>query len=128
MTAPGVSRELARYRKGNYREVAYDLRFTVPRERGEAVRGWAGISLTLDRQLPLAVDFRGDSSSVESVHLNGEAVDYIFRDEHIIVDARETSTGENRLEIAFTPADQSLNRRDDFLYTLLVPDRARTLL
>ena len=27
----------------------------------------------------------------------------------------------------FTPADQSLNRRDEFLYTLLVPDRARTV-
>ncbi len=127
MTAPGVSRELARYRKENYREVAYNLRFAIPHERGEAVRGWAEISLALDKPLPLAVDFRGKPSSVESVCLNGEAVDYIFRDEHIVVDARETSAGMNFLEVVFTPADQSLNRRDDFLYTLLVPDRARTL-
>ena len=27
----------------------------------------------------------------------------------------------------FTAGDQSLNRNDEFLYTLLVPDRARTL-
>ena len=37
------------------------------------------------------------------------------------------AVGENRVAITFTPADQSLNRRDEFLYTLLVPDRARTV-
>lgn len=31
------------------------------------------------------------------------------------------------MTIEFTANDQSLNRRDEFLYTLLVPDRARTL-
>ncbi len=38
-----------------------------------------------------------------------------------------TRSGENTVEIAFTAGDQSLNRNDSFLYTLLVPERARTL-
>ena len=35
--------------------------------------------------------------------------------------------GKNELSIAFTAGDQSLNRNEDFLYTLLVPDRASTV-
>lgn len=124
---PGVSRELAGWRKDNYSEVAYSLRFSIPQERDSAVRGQAAISVRLDKPVPLVVDFRGDTSFVESVRLNGGAANYVFHDEHIIVDAAQTAKGENLLEIVFTPADQSLNRRDDFLYTLLVPDRARTL-
>ena len=38
-----------------------------------------------------------------------------------------TRSGENTVEITFTAGDQSLNRNDSFLYTLLVPERARTL-
>ncbi len=127
MTEPGVSSELARWRKDNYREVAYNLRFSVPQERNSAVRGQAAILVKFDEPTPLVVDFRGDPASVESVRLNGGAVDYAVRNEHIIVDAAQTAKGENLMEIVFTAADQSLNRRDDFLYTLLVPDRARTL-
>ena len=44
-----------------------------------------------------------------------------------MIDTREVANGENRVTIEFTANDQSLNRRDEFLYTLLVPDRARTL-
>lgn len=127
LTVPGVSRELAQYRQDHYSEVVYRLKFAIPQERREAVRGRAEISLSLERPLPLVLDFRGDSSSVDSVRLNGQPVAYVFRDEHILIDAQQTAVGENRLEIVFTPADQSLNRREDFLYTLLVPDRARTL-
>ena len=59
--------------------------------------------------------------------LNGRKVPYTVKDEHIVIDTREVANGENRVTIEFTANDQSLNRRDEFLYTLLVPDRARTL-
>ncbi len=127
LSAPGVSRELAQYRQEHYREVVYHLQFSVPQQRNQPVQGKAEIVLTLEKPSPLIADFRGDSSAVEYVRLNGQPVPYVFRDEHISIDARETVSGENRLEVGFTPLDQSLNRRDDFLYTLLVPDRARTL-
>ncbi|MEZ7955013.1 MAG: aminopeptidase, partial [Bacteroidales bacterium] len=35
--------------------------------------------------------------------------------------------GKNEIKVDFLAGEQSLNRREDFLYTLLVPDRARTL-
>ena len=36
-----------------------------------------------------------------------------------MIDTREAADGENRVTIEFTANDQSLNRRDEFLYTLL---------
>ncbi len=123
----GVSRELAQYREENYQDVTYYLQFAIPQQKEQAVEGEAEIVLRLEQPSPLVADFRGDSLSIRQVRLNGRTVPYEFRNEHLWIDARETVAGENRLEVAFTPQDQSLNRRDDFLYTLLVPDRARTL-
>ena len=51
----------------------------------------------------------------------------IIQNEHIVIPAALTKAGENTVDIVFTAGDQSLNRNDEFLYTLLVPDRARTL-
>ena len=48
-----------------------------------------------------------------------------MRDEHVIVSAETLSPGHNAVDIEFTAGDGSLNRQDDFLYTLFVPDRAR---
>lgn len=59
--------------------------------------------------------------------LNGRKVPYTVKDEHIVIGAKDVANGENRVTVEFTANDQSLNRRDEFLYTLLVPDRARTL-
>ncbi len=124
---PGVSRELASYRKANYRDVSYTLHFTIPLECTERVRGEAWIDLRLERPAFLVLDFRADSASVQRVTLNGEEVDYRFENEHIIIDHSRSVRGENWIGIEFVSDDQSLNRRDDFLYTLLVPERARTL-
>ena len=51
----------------------------------------------------------------------------IIQNEHIVIPAALTRAGENTVDIVFTAGDQSLNRNEEFLYTLLVPDRARTL-
>ena len=51
----------------------------------------------------------------------------IIQNEHIVIPAALTKAGGNTVDIVFTAGDQSLNRNDEFLYTLLVPDRARTL-
>lgn len=93
----------------------------------EAVTGKADITLAIRERQPVIIDFRGESEQVASVLLNGRKVPYTVKDEHIVIDTREVTNGENRVTIEFTANDQSLNRRDEFLYTLLVPDRARTL-
>lgn len=59
--------------------------------------------------------------------MNGKKTEFIFSNEHIIIPERHISKGKNVLEIEFIAGNQSLNRREDLLYTLLVPDRSRTL-
>lgn len=118
---------MAQFRKEHFKEVRYNLFFSIPESREEAVTGKADITLAIHERLPVIIDFRGESEQVASVLLNGRKVPYTVKDEHIVIDTREAADGENRVTIEFTANDQSLNRRDEFLYTLLVPDRARTL-
>ncbi|MFB1039843.1 MAG: peptidase M1, partial [Polaribacter sp.] len=47
--------------------------------------------------------------------------------EHIILDKKLLTLGSNSVELFFIAGEKSLNRNEDFLYTLLVPDRASTL-
>lgn len=123
----GVSSELAQFRKEHFGQVKYQLFFSVPESKQEPVRGKAVIRLSLKEKLPVIIDFRGEASQIASVLLNGEPAPYEVKNEHILLPADRSRVGENEVTIAFTPADQSLNRRDEFLYTLLVPDRARTV-
>jgi aminopeptidase N len=127
ITELGVSRELAAFRKKNYERIHYNLFFNIPEIKTEAVAGEVKISFLLRKKQPLIIDFCAEPEQVLFVKLNGKSVAYIFEDEHIIIEANVVSSGENHLQIAFAPNDRSLNRRDEFLYTLLVPDRARTL-
>ena len=127
LSRPGVSLELAQFRKEHFSNVRYNLFFSIPESRDEAIRGNAELSLRLDEKQPLIIDFRGEPEQVTSVTLNGGDIPYEVKDEHIVIASDWVAVGENRVAIAFTPADQSLNRRDEFLYTLLVPDRARTV-
>lgn len=124
---PGVSRELAQFRKEHFEGVRYNLFFSIPESREEAVTGTAEITLAVREKQPVIIDFRGEPEQVASVLLNGRKVPYTVKDEHIVIGAKDVANGENRVTVEFTANDQSLNRRDEFLYTLLVPDRARTL-
>lgn len=127
LASAGVSRELAEYRKDRFSDVRYDLRFSIPESRSERVSGEVELKLSVDEKSPIIVDFRADSDQVLSVMLNGKTIPYEVRNEHIIIAPGLVEVGENHVNISFIAADQSLNRRDEFLYTLLVPDRARTL-
>lgn len=122
----GVSHELAQFRKEHFGQVKYNLFFSVPTSKKEPVKGNAEIQLTLKEQQPIIIDFRGEPSQVALVLLNGMPVPYEVKNEHILIAAERSVIGENKITVDFIPADQSLNRRDEFLYTLLVPDRART--
>ena len=125
--SPGVSIELAEMRKAQFKDVNYNLFFHIPENKSDDIIGTSNISLTLEQQQPVIIDFRADSSQVKNVFVNGEKADYRFEDEHIVVAENSVKTGVNDIDIQFVASDESLNRRDDFMYTLLVPDRARTL-
>lgn len=122
----GVSRELAQFRKEHFGQVKYNLFFSIPETKHEPVKGNAEIQLSLKKKQPIIIDFRGEASQVALVLLNGLPVPYEVKNEHILIPADRSIVGVNKITVDFIPADQSLNRRDEFLYTLLVPDRART--
>ncbi|MCC8172270.1 MAG: M1 family aminopeptidase [Parabacteroides sp.] len=127
LMAPGVSRGLAGLRKKEYTQLHYRLRFCIPENKNEAVTGSAELTFTLAKKQPVVLDFRGDAGQLEKITVNGAEVPVESVNEHILLPAAATKKGGNAVTIVFTASDQSLNRWADFLYTLLVPDRARTL-
>lgn len=123
----GVSFELNQQRKQAVKNIHYNIELDIPAEKSEAIRGNVVISFELMTIAdPLVLDFNTDASSILSVLAEGKKMDYVFADEHIIIDAGALKMGKNSLEIGFVAGDRSLNRSEDFLYTLFVPDRAST--
>lgn len=123
----GVSKALADFRKENFEDVRYKLHFSIPSHKNETVKGMSEISFKIGKEIPVILDFRADSTQIDSLFINGKKAEYIFENEHIILSGQQFGKGENSIAVHFSAADQSLNRREEFLYTLLVPDRARTL-
>lgn len=119
----GVSRELAQWRKATIKEVEYTLLFDLV-----ANRGVASVGFTLEEPQDIILDFR-QTELVKDVRAfdSNESVEYSLRNEHIIIPKSETRPGRQGFSIHFDVDNQSLNRREEFLYTLLVPERARTL-
>ena len=122
---PGVTRELAARRAAAIFNVHYDLRLVIPAARAEPVAGSVTTSFTLAEAGPVVFDFAQPAGHVHAVRVGGEAVDFRVRDEHVVVPAAAIAPGHNVVDVEFTAGDGSLNRQDDFLYTLFVPDRAR---
>lgn len=115
----GVSSELAKNRKATIKDIEYLLDFTIPQSITQKCEGSVEVRFLLEKSGSVVLDFKAPSEFIHSV-----SCDYKHINEHIIVEGVE---GQNSIKINFTLPDQSLNRRDEFLYTLLVPDRARTL-
>lgn len=123
----GVSYELAVQRHAQIEALRYQLHFDLPANREDPVDATETITLQLAEKLPLVLDFREDPSHLHMLTINGDKLPLSIVNEHIVIPKKHTVSGENRIEITFTAGNQSLNRREEFLYTLLVPDRARTL-
>lgn len=121
----GVSQRLAEHRVHAISDLRYNLVFSIPGEKDSAVVGRSVISFEMDEAQEVVLDFR-DLQNVRSVAVNGVAVQPVMRNEHIIIPATAFVAGRNKVQLSFVAGNQSLNRNDEFLYTLFVPDRART--
>ena len=119
----GISRELAQWRKTTIEGVEYTLLFDLVENRGVAQVGF-----TLDAPQDIILDFR-PTELVRDVRVSdsNESVEYSLHNEHIVIPESEIRAGSQCFSIHFDVDNQSLNRREEFLYTLLVPERARTL-
>ena len=123
----GISLELAQLRKQEIKDLKYSLRFSIPEQKQETVEGETRIQFTIQKPQEIILDFRESADKVKEVSVNGQPTEYTFLNEHIILPQSSTIEGKNEVYIRFTAGNQSLNRNDEFLYTLLVPDRARTV-
>jgi len=123
----GVSLELANYRAERIKNLVYNLQLTIPQDNESAITGEETIGLEIsDISRPLILDFKAPEEYLKKVNVNGKEVAYSFEDEHIIIDQEYLILGGNTIDISFRVGETSLNRNDEFLYTLFVPDRART--
>lgn len=123
----GVSLELAENRKATISDIVYKLRFDIPKQKADSVHGLAEISFNITEKQSVVVDFRAKPSMVKAVSIDNKSIDYKFEKGHIIIPKKYVSVGSNTIQVSFISNNGSLNRRDDFMYTLLVPDRASTV-
>ena len=125
--APGVARTLAEQRVAAISDVVYDLFFHIPADNTEAVTGTLAATFELsDDSQPLVLDFRVPGDHVLAVTLNGAPVTHDVVNDHVVIPATALVPGSHTLGVEFKSADTALNRRDDFMYALFVPDRAST--
>jgi aminopeptidase N len=124
---PGVSLALATHRAETISDINYALSLTIPENRDEAIEGRVIITFQLsDSSQPLQLDFRESGDRIKGVTANDSDSGYRFTNEHVVVPAKELFNGQNEIRIDFVAGSSSLNRNPEFLYSLFVPDRART--
>lgn len=121
----GISQELAEIRKKNITHLVYQLHFDIFKERDSLIHATNSITFHLAQKGHIILDFKEDRANIIHVELDGKPISWQFENEHLWLE--NINAGTHKLDIRFIAGEQSLNRRDDFLYTLLVPDRARTL-
>ena len=138
--APGISRELARWRAAHYRGVEYKLRLDIE-PRAASVRGELEIAVMLERKTDLVLDWRpalaGDRprGQVRKLQLNGKPLAGArFVNEHILIAKAQTQRGRNVLQLEFespvgiagSAVTRYLDREDgtEYLYSLFVPSDA----
>lgn len=124
----GVSLNLANYRSTQVQDIVYHLSFNIPKEKELPIAANLVLETTInDLSYPLYLDFKEQSSALQNLIVNEKTIAITHNNEHIIIPKESLQLGSNTIEIKFTAGELSLNRNSNFLYTLLVPDRARTL-
>jgi aminopeptidase N len=126
---PGVSLALAEQRAARLSGLHYRLHFAIPGEQSQPIRGEVEIRFTLtDASAPLQLDFRASPESLQALAINGSPLTVVVEREHLLLPAALLRAGANTVAMTFVAGDSALNRNPDYLYTLFVPDRARTAL
>ncbi|MDH3290679.1 MAG: M1 family aminopeptidase [Gemmatimonadota bacterium] len=124
-TSPGVSLALARHRAATLSAVRYAVDVTIPPDRNSPVTGTVTVRFHLaDRGHPVVLDFTGPPDRLTGMTAGGAPVALQVRGGHVVVPANRLVEGENEISLAFVAGDGALNRQEEFLYSLFVPDRA----
>lgn len=125
---PGISKALADFRKEHVSAIHYNLFFDLQESPDAPIPAELLLQFTLKEGLEsLPLDFNTTDGSVQGLIINGEEAEIKHEQEHVLLDGRLLNEGVNEVKISFTAGSRSLNRNEDFLYSLLVPDRASTV-
>jgi aminopeptidase N len=120
----GIPEALAKERAAAISSVRYELEFRIPEARTEPIRGREVVRFRLAQPHRVVLDFAQPRERVLSVSRAGRPIEFTFASGHLVIDAAHTTAGENALTMEFLAGDDSLNRHEEFLYTLFVPARA----
>ncbi len=125
---PGISQSLAVYRKSVLSDIRYSLLFNIPAEKTDPVTATETVAFRLSSAgQPLQLDFTQSAATIRTLRVNGTAVPVVMKEEHLILDAASLHPGRNQVDLDFTAGDASLNRNNDYIYALFVPDHAHTV-
>src|SRR5262249_31001846 len=122
----GVSDALAAERAARVTNLRYDLAFTIPAQKTQPVGGRELIRFALANvDEPVVLDYAPDRAGmILRSEANGVETPIRQVNGHVIVPKEALRAGENAISLEFNAGDASLNRNDDFLYTIFVPSRA----
>ena len=124
----GIPLILAEHRAKQVSDVTYALSFKIPESQQDPIISKLVLTLTLQNiDAPLYLDFKEETNHLKKIIANGSNTTILHKNEHIKIEQEYLKKGLNTIEIDFLAGELSLNRNKEFLYTLLVPDRARTL-
>jgi len=124
----GISENLAIYRAKTVSNLNYTLTFNIPAAVSEPIPATDEIEFVLkDTALPLQIDFKGNKADIHNLVVNGKQIPVTYINEHIVIKTEFLIKGDNKVFVSFIAGNSSLNRNNDYLYSLLVPDRARTV-
>ncbi|HWI20027.1 MAG TPA: M1 family aminopeptidase [Vicinamibacterales bacterium] len=122
----GVPLDVATQRAAAISNLRYELTLSIPDSVASPLTGATTIRFDLkDASAPLVIDFETSREHVKAVEANGKPTPFLYTNGHIVIPAASLAAGPNAVRIAFNAGDNSLNRNNDFLYTLFVPARAR---
>ncbi len=123
----GVSLQLATYRYKVISQVQYTLNFDVPVKKTDDINASETLTFNLAAiEQPLQIDFKQPADHIKTLEVNGRSIAVDLQKEQLIISIKYLHKGVNIINIRFIAGSESLNRNDDYMYCLFVPDHART--
>lgn len=127
MLCDGVPLELAEWRSRVLSDVRYDLHFRIISDSDTEIKACESVSFILSKKVDTVLDFAGERAGEVRVSIDSSEIPVRIVNEHIVVPGKYLVKGRNVIDIEFIAGNSALNRREGCIYTLFVPDRARTV-
>lgn len=127
MLCDGVPLELAEWRSGVLSDVRYDLHFRIISDSDTEIKACESVSFILSKKVGAVLDFAGERAGEVRVSIDSAEIPVRIVNEHIVIPSKYLVKGRNVIDMEFIAGNSALNRREGCIYTLFVPDRARTV-